>query len=307
MLNRPIFTQEFQVQDFLPEPNSAYIFSDSHEERSKHLQNFMSQSSGTQFVELTDFTTSTFMFEGDATSFRSRVQTDKFWAQLQQNIIYIDITGLPHHIWAPLILTVQDLDRDVRVIYIEPASYAFSSSPTEGKIFELSETINGISPIPKFGQLRESADTEVVFVPLLGFEGSRLSYVLDQIQPLDENIIPIVGVPGFRVEFPFYTFIGNQFPLMETKSWQRSLFVPANCPFSLFYVLESEQTKYPDRLFKIALIGTKPQALGAVLFYLKNTKSVELIYDHPIRKTNRTAGATKLLQYSISKLSKLVI
>jgi hypothetical protein len=307
MLKKPIFTQEFQVRDFSPEPGSAYIFSNSDEERSKHLQNFISKSTGTQFVELKDFTTTAFKFQGEQISFRSKSQINKFWSQLGQGIIYIDITGLPHHIWAPLILTVQNLGRDVRVIYIEPSSYAFSSSPTEGKIFELSETIAGISPIPKFGQLRESADSEVVFIPLLGFEGSRLSYVLDQIQPLDENIIPIVGVPGFRIEFPFYTYIGNQFPLTETKSWQRSLFVPANCPFSLYYRLETERLRYPNRLFKIALIGTKPQALGAVLFYLNNTKSVELIYDHPIRKSNRTEGATKLLQYSISKLSKLVI
>jgi hypothetical protein len=58
----------------------------------------------------------------------------------------------------------------------------------------------------------------------------------------------------------------------------------------------------PVDLLKIAPIGTKPHALGAVLFCLSRPDSVELVYDHPIRKANRTIGASRLLVYTISSL-----
>jgi hypothetical protein len=53
---------------------------------------------------------------------------------------------------------------------------------------------------------------------------------------------------------------------------------------------------------QIAPIGTKPHALGAVLFCLSRPRSVELVYDHPIRKLGRTTGASRLLVYDVSSL-----
>jgi len=122
----------------------------------------------------------------------------------------------------------------------------------------------------------------------------------EQVQPPGEKILPIIGVPGFRPEYPFYTYHGNQLPLLQTHAWRNVRFAIANCPFSLFYVLEDIATDYPGNLLKIAPIGTKPHALGAIVYNIANPDFVELIYDHPIRKATRTSGLSRLLLYHLS-------
>jgi hypothetical protein len=59
---------------------------------------------------------------------------------------------------------------------------------------------------------------------------------------------------------------------------------------------------FPRDTMKVAPIGTKPHAMGAVLFALASSKTVELVYDHPIRKATRTAGKARLLLYEVSVL-----
>jgi hypothetical protein len=95
-------------------------------------------------------------------------------------------------------------------VYVEPGDYRFSASPTDVTLFDLSEKIEGISPLPGFVTLSSRPGPEALFVPLLGFEGARLAFMLEAVQPKRENIVPIIGVPGFRPEYPFYTYLGNR-------------------------------------------------------------------------------------------------
>jgi len=189
--------------------------------------------------------------------------------------------------------------RDIVVTYVEPREYRFSQGPTENEIFDLSEAIEGIAPLPGFTRLREPPYGEVCFIPLLGFEGTRFAYMIEQVQPPGENIVPIVGVPGFRPEYPFYTYHGNRFPLSQNHAWKNVRFAIANCPFSLFYLLDEIASERGGQFLKVAPIGTKPHALGAVIYSLARG-SIELLYDFPIRKAKRTEGTARLLAYHIS-------
>lgn len=47
------------------------------------------------------------------------------------------------------------------------------------------------------------------------------------------------------------------------------------------------------------MMGTKPHALGAALFATV-FDDVELVYDHPIRKQNRSSGAGRCHVYHVS-------
>ena len=189
----------------------------------------------------------------------------------------------------------------VEVVYAEPRSYSFSKTPTEAEIFDLSTQIRDIAPIPGFSSLKEPLNEEsVVFVPLLGFEGRRLAYVFEKVQPPSNTTIPIIGVPGFRMEYPFYTYLGNRNILNIPKINNRVRYAVANSASDIFYQLNEISELYPKHLMKIAPIGTKPHALGAILFALNSKKSVELIYDHPIRKERRTAGSGNILVYSVN-------
>jgi hypothetical protein len=208
---------------------------------------------------------------------------------------------MPHHVWAPLVRAGLRSGKRLLAIYVEPDEYAVSLAPTEGEIFDLSERIEGVAPIPGFISLVDRSDEESCFVALLGFEGTRFAHILERVQPLAAKIVPVVGVPGFRAEYPFHTYHGNRLSLSATQAWRRVRFAAANDPFSLYYELQAISASYPGHQMKIAPIGTKPHALGAVLYAIGHADNVELVYDHPIRKPARTRGSDRVLIYHLSE------
>jgi hypothetical protein len=215
--------------------------------------------------------------------------------------VYLDITGLPHHVWAALLRELSAASTDVRVTYVEPADYIFSRAPTEGTIFDLSEEIGGIAPLPGFARLADPEPGEPVwFVALLGFEGTRFAHMLEQLQPPAERIVPVIGVPGFRPEYPFYAYQGNRAPLVATGAWRRTEYCTANSPFDLAFRLQTLSDGGASYL-QIAVVGTKPHSLGAVLFAIRYPERCELVYDFPVRSPKRTVGAARQLVYHVSE------
>jgi len=231
---------------------------------------------------------------------RSRKAIERFLVQLPDEV-YIDITSLAHHVWASLIRGAVTLGKLVRAVYVEPNDYISSPTGIDGEIFDLSDKIQGLSAIPGFATISDASDDNVCFVPLLGFEGKRLAFIFEQIQAQGTSIAPIVGLPGFRVEYPLYAYQSNARFLRETQAWRNIYYAAANNPFSAYEALCEIDAKHKDHFLKIAPIGTKPHALGAFLYPLKTHKRVEFIYDFPIRRTHRTTGTSRLLVYRISE------
>lgn len=305
--NSPLLTRSFEDPSlFAPAPNSVYIGLHGIEERSHHSQGGIAKS--TTFLHVNregenDFDIDFGDGEVKTISLRSRSQLNGIWTTVSADTVYLDITGLRHHIWIPLLKSAVDARVNLHAIYVEPESYKASMTPTEGQIYDLSEKTLGISPIPGFATFSRTPE-EFLFVPLLGFEGTRISYLLEQVQPVYDKIVPIVGVRGFKPEHPFNSYFGNRIALQETNAWHRIEFADANCPFSLYYLLNDIYDRSKIDHIKIALVGTKPHALGAVLFTLEDKSRRELIYDHPIRKSKRTAGKGRLLEYEVAPFLK---
>jgi hypothetical protein len=216
-------------------------------------------------------------------------------------VVYIDITGLSHPTWAALIRSAIASRLEVRVVYVEPNRYKRSSAPLEGQIYDLSSRIAGIAPMPGFATIAHS--DESLFVPLLGFEGARFRHAIEHVQPSQGKVVPIIGLPGFKPWYVFETYSGNRAALEETDAWQHVQYAPANCPFSCFYLLQQLAQKNPLTLLKVAMIGTKPHALGAVMFALTSSNRIELIYDNPIRKPGRSDGSDRLLVYHVGAIT----
>jgi hypothetical protein len=129
--------------------------------------------------------------------------------------------------------------------------------------------------------------------------------MLEAVQPKRENIVPIIGVPGFRPEYPFYSYLGNRLQLSETRAWHNVRYASANCPFSVYHVIGAISADSPSRQIRLGLIGTKPHALGAILYFLDHPSETELLYDHPIRKALRTEGVSRVCVYDLSLLPPL--
>lgn len=294
---------------FSPEDGVVFIVGSSVEDRIGHLDEWRSRAAKVRFVHVLDQGKSEFAYQTDSgsnrVSLRSESQLQKFWESLAARTFYVDLTGFAHHVWAPLIRSCLSGGYRLMVIYVEPGDYRYNVTPTEGEIFDLSERISGVSPIPGFAALRDAREENVCFIPLIGFEGRRFAYMVEQVQPPGGKIVPIVGVPGFRPEYPFHAYLCNRATLLETRSWKNMRFAIANDPFSLYYLLEDIADENREDLLKVAPIGTKPHALGAVLFAIANPQKVELVYDHPIRKAKRTQGFSRLLVYHVSTFLRI--
>jgi hypothetical protein len=302
--NRPLFTSTFEhPQSFRPADDSAYIYG-LFEERSEHIQSWSSSCPTVQCLKIIDQGRNSIVTDAEGLgelSLRNQSELSKLFDHVGKKRIYLDITGLSHHVWAPIVRVALDKNLDLDVVYVEPASYSYSPSPRKGDIFDLSERIDGIAPIPLFANLSDTREERVCLIALLGFEGTRFAYLVEQIDPPGGKIVPVIGVPGFQLEYPFHAYMGNQPTLEQTRAWRNVHFARANCPFSLYYVLEDIMRRYSSDHIKIAPIGTKPHALGAVLLTITtSTRSIELVYDHPKRKQKRTTGALRLLVYAVS-------
>lgn len=203
---------------------------------------------------------------------------------------YIDVTGLAHHVWAPLMKVALDSCSVVRLIYFEPERYREHPTPSSTNQFDLSSGFRGVEPLPGFVNLAgPSPESKTLFVPFLGFEGPRARQVAMTLDPIPPTL-PVVGLPGFRIDYPQITLTANQEFLNENSASHRVRFADASSPFDAFSVLEDIRRDHPGSYIYIAPLGTKPHAVGAVWFALENPQDIELMYDHPVKTPGRTGG-----------------
>jgi len=303
--DRPRLTETIEASAFTPTAGSVYVHGLTSEVRSNHFRTWNPGEDGTELVEITDMTRSSVTLEfGSSTrdvSLRSeRALSDAVDAWTGRNV-YVDITGLPFHVWAPFIrvLLASESPESVTAVYAEPEQYLRAPHPVAGLAFDLSESLDGLAPLPGFASLRTRSGSQLV-IPILGFEGTRLSYVLGELEPADDSVHPIVGVPGFRPEYPFFSLLGNRKPLIVDLRFANVRFAQANCPFDLALRLAAMDIEHQPDSIQVAPIGTKPHALGALLFWLANPGRVEIVYDHPNRREVRTQGTGRLGIYPLS-------
>jgi len=205
--------------------------------------------------------------------------------------ILVDISGFPHHVWAPILQRAYKKGIDTRVMYAEPDSYTPHPTPASETMFDLSVGFDGLSPLPGFVQLFGPEDeNKCLFLALLGFEGSRPIRLVSELENPTIKVIPVVGVPGFQLEFPRYTVTGNKTLFSDFHAHQDLHFVRASCPFEMFSMIKGLRERYPDYHFYIAPVGTKPHGLGAIWYAIMNPDNLEIMFDNPIRKDGRTGG-----------------
>lgn len=303
---RPLYTRTlYGWKELTLNRNSVYLWGNSGEPRSVHPSDWQARECAAKFVQVVPKEGLSFKTKGAISStvqLRSRTQMEAFIQEVGEDL-YLNITGLPHHIWAAILKWAVGQLVNVHAVYSEPFGYIPSGTSTDSGIFDLSERIQGISSLPGFARLTEPDDPDsIYFVPILGFEGARLAYALNQIDVPYERILPVVGAPGFRPDYPFHTYLGNRVPLEDSPIWQNVRFAIANCPFSLMYTLRDIAKDYPKARLKIAPLGTRPHALGAVMLAIRDPERIELVYDHPIPTATRSTGTGLLLVYELNPI-----
>lgn len=311
--DQPLLTDFFERrEDIALDQGRLYVFRPSGEERSRNQQMWLTQQR-TRALELTEVEDARNIIRladsGDV-ALRSRAGLQALWTSTGADKLCLDITGVDNDVWAPLLRAALDAGLDVKVLYVEPREYNFAANPRRGELFTLSELREGLDQVPSFAALDLSGDeVDPVFIPLLGFEGARVRHAFNELEPKSERVVPVVGAPGFRVEYPMHTYQGNELFLEQEEHWTNITFAIANCPFSVFYRLQEIALRFPGALLQIGLLGTKPHALGAVLYAIEQERlqvalrrRVGLIHDHPVAVagTERTTGLAHALLYDVS-------
>lgn len=307
LIDRPIISKTYtNLHCIEVEKDSVYFFGKSPEDRANISELQHTDDSSIQYIQLNINEDDTkLIVDLDEKLFidlNNDQDLNDFFAQFNVSNFYLDITGLTHSAWAPILkFFSKHQNLSLKIIYIEPSSYSRKLAPLENEFYNLSSHIKGVSPVNGFHTLIDS--NEFTFVPLLGFEGARFNLINNTLEPSSkESIIPIVGLPGFEPWYVFETIRGNRQILKITDSYQRLDYIPSDCVFSCYYKLEEilNSRKY----LKVAPIGTKPHAVAAFILALNYPENVEIVYDHPIRTSKRTDGVSKVHVYDIKHLFK---
>lgn len=220
----------------------------------------------------------------------SLTDTDAIRTLFTLRAVYIDVTGLTHSIWAALLRIALNDVEVVACAYSEPARYQEHPSPSSSSRYDLTVEFAGLSPLPGMANLSGPEDGATpLLVPFLGFESARAKYIAYDFDPVPE-IVPIVGLPGFRHDYPQITISTNAEFLEQTHAYRHVKFARASCPFEAYSILSEIHQDHPGAYLHIAPIGTKPHALGAIWYALEHPQDTEIVYDHPVRKAKRTEG-----------------
>ncbi len=206
--------------------------------------------------------------------------------------VVIDISGIGHDFWAGCLLALDDRVAELTYVYTEPYEYQPRSeiervSPFE--LFDLSPSTRGLRALCGFANLSGPGRRRSLFVPLLGFEGQRALNVFNEIDP-PAVTVPIIGVPGYSVEFPIYAAYCNRDFFVLTESRRRWRAAPANDPFALHKVLGEIHSEYQGYYMYVAPIGTRPHALGSLLYVKEHPELSEILFDHPVSHQGSRQG-----------------
>lgn len=297
-------TSAINVVDFSLPPGARLISSPGTEARTlvtaRHIDPVVVRGSGRHQAV---FSTADTTFE---LSVRDTESLDAWMSSLGTADVVIDITGMPYPIWAPLVRSATRLVPRPKVCYVEPSDYRRNPTPAgPSEMFDLSEHTEGVAALPGFSRLSVPPSAQDVFVALLGFEGARILHIADTLEFAAAKVVPVIPMPGFRLEYPSFTVACNREFIESQKAWPHFVLAPASDPFEVF----AQLTKHLDRtagLMRIALVGTKPHGLGAVLLAVAYREKVELLYDFPHDRDDRAQGVGQVLVFNLENFLESV-
>ena len=286
------------------ESTALYLHTQDPEDRSRHCaSNLSMNNSDTIFekISINDNDQMLFSSNNSIIPLNSNDAIGGFFSLFTFQVLYLEVTGMCCRLIAPLMKYAIQKGIKTRIVYSEPKEYLLTEFQKEGINRDLSESVAGVSPLPGFIRLIPFKE-EPIFVTLLGFEGGRFSYLVANKQPSYDKILPVVGVPGYRIHYPFESFWGNRNALKTTKAYERIVYAEANSIVDAYLILKkiSYDKRNPNMI--VAPIGTKPHAVGAILYAIKNPDKVELLYDNPKRSLHRTKGVGRILVCDITRL-----
>lgn len=290
---------EFRIED-----HSLYFYCVDVEDRSRMCVSHLSATcSDTDFVELAYLPSDEvkLVSTGERYKLKSKVSVPQLLQKYGKNRVYLEVTGMSNRLAAPLLKWALKFDMEVHVIYAEPSMYDPDVFKQYGLFENNPKQYDGIKPLPGMASIVDDNDA-FLFVALLGFDGGRFAYILDKLEPMEDMVLPVIGVPGYRIEYPFVTYFGNQSAIIRSKAKENIRYAAANSIVDAYLLLTRIRQDNSDRRIIIAPIGTKPHCIAAILFAIKHDRQVEVVYDNPVHTVKLTKGLGAITDCNVSKL-----
>lgn len=246
-----------------------------------------------------------FSFQDKEKKFKKNKLTEKLLGKHKHSFIIIDATTLS---FAEILYILSDSNKidtiqNIQILYVEPSEYKFlNSSITTHDEFSLSDKLQHFPPLPGFTINTELEKVELV--AFLGFEKQRLGQIFSTEEVIYDNFIPIVPLPGFSPGWENRT-INNHIKFFDPRySFSTIKYVSANNPYQSMKLLE--KIAQAGKSFRVAPIGTKPNAIGCAVFLVNNEDSREgfnygALYDFPVKSKKRSTGIGKIHVYNLIK------
>lgn len=308
------FEKLFYWEEFLnicTDKKNCYIGNKSNEPRAdndKKIKELSKNCSCMQILLEYDYDTDSFFYNGERYSLK--FQTRNIIDELDKNVpLMLNITSLNLRLLGTLLFHIKKLKfKKVYCVYTEPLRYCktkISDKEKNGEEYEeeyvdrfdLYKKFRGIEAIPGF--LRENDENlSERWIAFLGFEGKRLEQIHEKYE--FDNIVPVITLPSYQPGWHNYVFDEN-LDLIK-KADRKPEYIIANSFMSAYNYLQKVVQATPDLYIRVSPLGTKINALGALLFSLNNTKSVEILYDNPIEEGSISKDCGKTYVFDISEV-----
>lgn len=214
-----------------------------------------------------------------------------------KKVIGIDISVMPTPIFTQILhfLFEKHKDKKIVIYYTEPEHYnldnLFDYNALDGEI--------DIKAIPGFeGKTAQENELQRIIFYILGFEMNYLNKLIPQeINP--DEIVPINGFPSYFPKYKDISMINNNVNYNEMDI--RMVFSSANNPFETYNQMNYLKNQHKDYCIDIIPAGTKPMALGACLFALKNgNNDIRILFPFPsVYENQHSIGKGTMWEYII--------
>ena len=190
----------------------------------------------------------------------------------------------------------------IKLLYVEPKEYRLRQNKVYSyDDFDLSQGYEQFAGIPGF---IKSRDQKIPIAVFLGFERTRLGQLLNNDDFSTYNkLAPIVPLPAFVLGWENRTINHHLEYFTSEFGFTRLFYAGASNPYRAYRCLEEISFEH-NHSFRVIPIGTKPNAIGCAAFLVNSLhdkeKEVDVLFDFPEKKKNRSDGIGKINVYTLS-------
>lgn len=215
-----------------------------------------------------------------------------------KSTIGIDISVMPTPVFTQILHFLWEYHKDKKIIiyYTEPEHYdldnLFDFNAFNGEI-----DIKAISGFE--GKTSQKNESQRMIYYILGFEMNYLNKLIPQ-QTNPDGVVPINGFPSYFPKYKDISLLNNNVNYHEMDV--QVIFAEANNPFETYNILSILKSEHEDYCIDIIPTGTKPMALGACLFALKNgNNDIRILFPFPSEyKDQNSIGKGIIWEYIIN-------